>query len=296
MHLYSGYGNTFSSEVPLPELRPGAGEPDVFITLGPVPAAAAQAVEVGARFSAGPGEYVLEAEGVGRYRVSEGRNITIDLQDNADSSAVRLHLLATAIGILAHQQGRLPFHGGAIEVGGRAVVFAGPSSVGKSTLMAALQRRGFRVLCDDIAVVSLDARGQPVVHPGSVRLKLWRDAMVRANLDPSNYTRVRPELDRYSVTVENRFCDICLPLDRLYLLGKISAAGPATVGVTKLEAFDVINRSTFRPRAARAMGAAPKQLELSTAIVRSARVAKTSRSSEPNGTDDLAKMLEQEFA
>jgi hypothetical protein len=294
--LYRGYGVTLSSEIALPELRHGSGEPDVRIRLGSVPKEVPDAVEVGARFTAGPGEYILDAEGIGRYQVSAGKEITLDLQNTADPGAVRLHLLATVMGILAHQRGRLPFHGGAIQVAGGAVVLAGRSSTGKSTLLATLQNRGYNILCDDIAVASLDDSGLPRVEPGSVRVKLWRDAMLRLGLNPANFERVRPEIEKYSMPIENGFCDGALRLDRLYFFERPSENGAVIAPVEGIEAFSVIRRATFRPRSASALGAGPAQLEIASAIARESQVANMHRSTRPGGVDELADALERDWA
>jgi hypothetical protein len=70
---------------------------------------------------------------------------------------------------------RLPVHASLIERGGRAVVLAGPTGRGKSTLAYAALRRGWRVLADDGVYVqtrpSLGVWGRPgpLLLPGDAR-------------------------------------------------------------------------------------------------------------------------------
>jgi HprK-related kinase A len=50
----------------------------------------------------------------------------------------------------------LVLHAGVVERGGRAIVFPAPPGSGKSTLCAALVHRGWRLLSDELALLSLD--------------------------------------------------------------------------------------------------------------------------------------------
>jgi hypothetical protein len=72
--------------------------------------------------------------------------------------------------------GALLFHAGAVERDGKVVVVLGLSGKGKSTLTAALVRRGFRYLTDEIVAVDVgtrEVRPYPKaldLHPGSLDL------------------------------------------------------------------------------------------------------------------------------
>lgn len=61
-------------------------------------------------------------------------------------------------------QGLLVLHAGAVEVDGRAILFAGASGVGKSTLVQAFVRSGYRFLTDDCATFSSDGSLPAVQH------------------------------------------------------------------------------------------------------------------------------------
>ena len=63
---------------------------------------------------------------------------------------------------LLQQRGVMTLHASAIETQAGAVLFAGPSGIGKSSLAAALVERGNTMLADDVTGVVLDAAGRPV--------------------------------------------------------------------------------------------------------------------------------------
>ena len=115
---------------------------------------------------------VVTVPGVARYRIEQGLRITLEADPQAADADVRSHLLGVALGVTWHQRGRLPLHASAVEVDGRAVVFAGPAGVGKSTLAALLADRGYPVVTDDACVVDFDTDGSPHTWTGVPQLKL----------------------------------------------------------------------------------------------------------------------------
>lgn len=182
---YSLFGLLIRSDIELPELIAGdpAATPDAVITIASVPPPAGT--------DRGPlvvdGAAVLVIEGVARYAVRDGRDLRVEPAPGADERDIRLYLLGSAMGLLLHQRGLLPLHANAIELHGGAVLFAGASGGGKSTLASWFHDRGVAVIADDVCVVHFDAAGAPVVSPGVQRLRLWRDALEEAGRDPGAY-------------------------------------------------------------------------------------------------------------
>lgn len=72
--------------------------------------------------------------------------------------------------ITSHAHDHLVLHAAVVERDGRALVLAADPGSGKSTLCAALVHRGWRLLSDELALVSLaDGRVQPVARPISLK-------------------------------------------------------------------------------------------------------------------------------
>ena len=61
----------------------------------------------------------------------------------------------TLLLFLLTRSGRIPLHAAGVMVGGTAVVLAGPSGTGKSTLSLAAMQRGLRILSDDTVYIQL---------------------------------------------------------------------------------------------------------------------------------------------
>lgn len=84
----------------------------------------------------------------------------------------------TAYWIDQHPQ-FLWLHAGAVEAGGRAVLFAGPAGSGKSTLAVACAESGWRYLCDDVLAIEPGTRRiHPVPFPPEWRTS-YADSMTR---------------------------------------------------------------------------------------------------------------------
>jgi HprK-related kinase A len=82
-----------------------------------------------------------------------------------------------AIAAQAHQY--LVVHAAAIERGGRVAIMPGAPGAGKSTLTAALVRRGWRLLSDELALIRpSDAHVVPLARP--INLKNNSIALMRA--------------------------------------------------------------------------------------------------------------------
>jgi hypothetical protein len=120
----------------------------------------------------------LIAESTLALCVRGGRDVVVDLRADADPLRVRAMLLGPVMGAIHAQRGRLSLHGGAVlRLDGSAVVLAGSSGVGKSTLAMGLGLRGYPVLSDDVSVVCNESHGKgAAIYPGLRRVKLWPDS------------------------------------------------------------------------------------------------------------------------
>ncbi len=155
---------------------------------------------------------------------------------------MRLFLLGSALGILAHQRGLVPLHANAVVVNGGAYAFCGPSGAGKSTLAGHFQRSGYELLCDDVCPVASDANGRPVAWPGVPRLKLWSDAAQALGHDPATLDTIAEGIPKYHLPVTRPGAPRAVPLRRLYVLGRIEKDGIVSGGgtITRLTGRDAL--------------------------------------------------------
>jgi hypothetical protein len=98
-----------------------------------------------------------------------------------------------------------------------AVAFAGHTGLGKSTLAAALARRGHGLIADDVCAIELAEPG-PAVRPSFPRLRLWDDAMRALDLSPEGLPRASVGKPKFHYCQPGQFDPSTAPLRAIYLL------------------------------------------------------------------------------
>lgn len=191
---------------------------DAIFRLGEVPAELPASKSGGARFQAAPGRLLAWMDGVARYLTTDGREIVVQPEPGATEGDLRTLLLCSPLGALLHQRGLLPLHASVIATPKGAVAFMGSSGRGKSTLAAHFGQRGFRILADDIAVISFDPMGRPEVAPGIPQLKLWPKSVAELGGQAEALPRLRPKVEKRALAFADSFCREPLALARIYLL------------------------------------------------------------------------------
>jgi hypothetical protein len=292
---YTAYGLNISSCIPCPELSPGSGPPDVTVRYGVVPKFLDSTRDKGPAYEANPDQVLFSIDGVAKFMVSQGKEILIERAATAEDSEVRLFLLGSAFGALLFQRGLLPLHGSAIEVHGRSVVILADCGLGKSTLAGVFHNRGYRILADDVCVVSMTEDGSPVILPGYPQLKLGMDAARKLGKDPESLPRIHPREEKIGLLLQEEFCRDPLPLSRLYVL-ETSSNGEFDLeplkGVEKLTA--IIN-NTYRLGFLKGLGVKASHFKQCVAVAKQAPLTRVTRPAKEFLLNELAQLLEEDF-
>jgi hypothetical protein len=248
LHFYHIFSLSIASEIELPELRgivPAEdGAPDVVIRRVAPPVID----DENRGYNVTPHGTLLSIEEAGRYLISDGRTILAERSPSGSERNLRLFLLGSALGALLHQRGLLPLHANGIEIEGRAVLFLGHSGAGKSTMAAWFHDRGFRILSDDVCVVTINGQGQPIAHPGIPRLRLWTEALRASGRAEEDFELAFDDSEKFNVPVAAKESTGPLPLDQIYLLGRAESEAnvPVIERLQGVEAVDALVGNTYR--------------------------------------------------
>jgi hypothetical protein len=184
-------------------------------------------------------------------------------------------------------------HGSAIETRYGAVVFVAPSGVGKSTLAAAFYQRGYRVLSDDICVITMD-QSKPIAYPAYPRIHLWPDVLNQLEQELP-WLIGQAKVEKYGVPLEAQFAMQPLPLYAVY---EVEVADTPRITVQPLEdmgKFGVLVRHTYRGYFVHPLGLRQHHFTQAVMVAKSIKVSRVTRPQEPFLLQELVAVLAGDF-
>ncbi len=190
--------------------------------------------------------FLLHFKRLGRFEVSRDISTISCTPCRTQSTAVMRHLfLDLVMPRVLSLAGEHVLHASAIEHGGRAMVFAGESGAGKSTIAAALGQAPGHILADD-CVVFTESAGEFRVSAPYAALRLWEDSAVALNLGRGDAGH-RNGKRRFRRTSRLSFAAGPSPLGAICLLDRSPLAG--STGLTRVapaEALVLLVKSAFK--------------------------------------------------
>jgi len=179
--LGSAVGFMLRSSLPFQTLRSASGEAPLLVEVAQVDAPVGDPMAVWHARPDNPFHARLHRQGAGyhfwtsdagTYEVApdEGR---IRVGGGAEPLRRELRLFGIPAALCALHAGDLSIHASAVEITGRALLLAGPTMHGKTTLAAALAAAGHRLLAEDTVRCSLDSL--PALYPGPAAVRLRPD-------------------------------------------------------------------------------------------------------------------------
>ena len=296
MYCYRAYNILFLSELEIPELEEAEGTPDVTIRLGSVPLQLRNCTVRKKWLQASPHEFLFTVKAIAGYYIKNGTEITIDPYMDVSAPDIRLFLLGSVFGALLHQRGYLVLHGASVVIGGRGVLITGKSGVGKSTLTAALHKKGYAVLTDDVCAVRIEADGMPYAVPGFPNLKLWQDAAERLETSTSGLEPVMKDMEKYRIGIRTGYYTDSIRLNEVYELNTCNDSDVRIEAVSDIAKLETLIRNTYRYRFMEAQGMRSQHFQQCAATARNVDVFKVLRPKDGYMLDQLVDAVERNVA
>jgi|GEM_PF-2297812 len=195
-------GITIATDIHFPELEKSPHLPEVELSYADVPRHLEYSAVNFPLVEANENEYLLTIPLIARYFVKNGNKITIQPQKEAAPEEVTKYVLTAIIGALSYMKGFIPIHGGAFVKDDKAIIISGPSAAGKSSLLAALNQQGYTIIADDLCNVKL-LDGKAMLYPGFQRLMIWKDTLLKLNINENTAVKLRSDMEKYLIPLIN---------------------------------------------------------------------------------------------
>ena len=255
---YIAYGLYVRSSVALPfmPLPPPPGRAsDVTVRVGVTPARLSVHSDERNQWQAAPDAFLMNVPGVARYLVTGGRDILVEPRGGNDHD-VGIYLVGSVFAALLQQRGVATLHASAIATPAGAVLFAGKSGSGKSSLLATFIERGYTMLADDVTGVVLDAEGRPTVLSAFPSMRLWADTLDKLGSRHRRDEKVQEGLEKYVIPVE-RFRAEPLALRAVFVLTSYNRESIEVKMAPAGAGFRWLWRFTYRKRFLHGLGQHP---------------------------------------
>lgn len=291
--LYSAFGLSVISEIPLPELPylSTEGQADVEIKI-------ADLSKIWLRLSAEEDTFVVRenfvmfyAPDIAVFSVQEGKVIKVSPVGNGCEDEIRLYLLGTCMGALLMQRKTLPLHGSAIAVNGKAYALIGERGAGKSTFAAALLRNGCKLLSDDVIAVSPGENNVLHVTPSYPQQKLWENSLNAFGMDPDQYSPLFRRETKYAVPVHSDYLSEPMPLAGVFELIKTDKESLTVIPIEGLERLRTLYVHTFRQFLLNPLGLRSWHLQTTARLANQIHMFRLQRTTLTFTVDSLASIV-----
>ena len=152
--------------------------------------------------------------------VQNGNTIIYNLKQKGAEMLLCSYILGFGMCMLFLQRNEMVIHCSALHNGKEAILIAGESGSGKSTITNFYLEQGWRLMADDAALVKYDkSTGETMVYPAFPYQKLCRNVAVERGYDLNELIYINEQRDKFLVPCRGNFDLTPKPLKKFITLG-----------------------------------------------------------------------------
>lgn len=298
MFYYRAYNLNIISEIEIPLLPiiELMDIPDLKIILGKTPEKL-MGGDVLAKVSnqSRPGEFLL-TNPIANFYITDGKKVVVEVKDDHEWAFIRHYLLSRGMAVIARQRGWLPIHGSAIQVNGKAVIFAGNSGAGKSTTASFFVKKGYGFVADDICIFKKNEDNNYHVFPAYPNIRMWEDTIEMVGQDSFQVgENVRRGIQKFNVNPQIPFDLAPLSVSHIYFIHRSQKKINEVESLTKADALFCLLEHTYAKGQMDGMGGHKEQFEVFSYLLKDVKMKSVHRSLHSKSPETLIELIEHDF-
>lgn len=218
-YFYKVYDLIIRSQIELSELflSEDTANPDITIRFGDTPERLVNPIESHLCYQFTKEEYLLQVHGIANYYLKSTNEIIIKPLGYSEHLDIKVFLLNQVLPFLLRKKNYFILHGSAVLIEGKAVLFLGASSAGKTLIALELIKRGCMLLSDEYCVIKM-IDGSPLLISGVPQLNVWQDSLIFQGEESTNYSPIRKGLNKYAFDAKAFYFNGMIPIATIFIL------------------------------------------------------------------------------
>jgi len=237
-------GISITTDISYPELIETQNPPEVELSYADIPEHLEDNTVDFPFIEANSKQFLIKIPRIGRYLVENGNRIYIKAEYGASNHDVEKQVLTSIFGAISSQRNLLCMHGGAFIANGKAILLTGQSGAGKSTMLAGLLKKGYKIASDDISNIRI-VNGKAFLLPSFPCLLLWDDTLKALGFNQPAAKRLRGDMEKYIFPLGSSFHTQPVELKKIYVIAEHNSQ--ELLEIKGLKKVETLMANTFKP-------------------------------------------------
>lgn len=158
---------------------------------------------------------------------------------------LQTYILGYGMSMLAMQRGMLSIHCSALANDDGALLIAGESGAGKSTVTSAFLEQGYQLMADDMAWVEITEEQKVLARPAFPYQKLCRNVAIDQGYDLDELIYINEEKDKFLAPYRGEFGIDPVPVKGFIMLGVTKGEEVVSSEATGMQKFQMCANNLF---------------------------------------------------
>lgn len=243
---YKIYGLGIESCIEFPFLQLYDGAIDIKVQYSIVPNALSDIQFKSGFFETNGKSILIKSLKFSKVLILNRHEIIVEPPGQMDEMSYFQFFLGPVLSAMLHLRGIMPLHASSVINDNQAILIAGNSGAGKSTIAHKALMNGYSMVTDDISAIDFEDPNYPKVWTGPPLIKLW-------GIDQSSSVENKKLVSLGSGTEKKGILMHSLPLSKSYKFDHIYIIQPKNIEqagmyeLSGIQKFEMLNSMIYRP-------------------------------------------------